>query len=279
MNPTEIWNRENRDIWNRNAEWWDSRTGEGNLFQRVLIGPATERLLAIRPEDWVLDIACGNGAFSRRMAHLGAHVVACDFSETFLARARERTREHADRIEYRLLDATDEAQLLALGERRFDAAVCTMALMDMANIEPLLSALARLLRIGGRFVFSVLHPCFNTTGTRKLAVEEERDGQLRTTYSIQVLRYVHPWTEKGLGILGQPSPHFYFTRPLSVLFNMCFRAGFVMNALEEPAFEEATDETRPFAWENYGEIPPVLIARLVLPPAPGHAPGLFSSAS
>ena len=40
-----------------------------------------------------------------------------------------------------LLDATDEAALLSLGRRQYDAAVCSMAFMDMTAIEPLLSAL------------------------------------------------------------------------------------------------------------------------------------------
>ena len=44
------------------------------------------------------------------------------------------------------MDATDAAQLLALGAGRFDAAVCNMALMDMTTIDPLLRALPRLLK-------------------------------------------------------------------------------------------------------------------------------------
>jgi len=36
----------------------------------------------------VLDVACGNGAFARRLAHLGATVTACDFSSQLIARAR-----------------------------------------------------------------------------------------------------------------------------------------------------------------------------------------------
>ncbi len=38
-----------------------------------------------------------------------------------------------------------------------------MALMDMADIEPLFSALRELLKPGGRFVFTVCHPAFNST--------------------------------------------------------------------------------------------------------------------
>src|SRR5512135_392372 len=146
----DIWfelSNEGRTIWNQNAGFWDEYMGEGNDFQRVLIGPATERLLRIEEDELVLDVACGNGNFARRMAELGARVVAFDFSTTFIERARRRTRDtrHSGRIEYLVMDATNYDDLMSLGNARFDAAVCTMALMDMAAIEPLLTALCELL--------------------------------------------------------------------------------------------------------------------------------------
>ena len=266
INPEELrrLNEETKSIWDQNATWWDARMGEGGVFQTRLIGPTTQRLLGLREGETVLDVACGNGAFSRRMAALGAHVVATDVSEVFLARARERTTEYADRIEYRFVDATEESELLALGERRFDAAVSTMALMDMATITPLLTALARLLKPQGRFVFSVLHPCFSSDGLRKVIEEEDKNGEIVTTYSIRVTGYIRQTVEKGLGVIGQPVPQYYFHRPLSELLRGGFQAGFCMDALEEPTFDEKVEGKTPFSWENFKEIPPVLVARLRL---------------
>ncbi|HEV3260682.1 MAG TPA: class I SAM-dependent methyltransferase [Gemmataceae bacterium] len=255
-------------IWDQNAAWWDDKIGEGNAFQQQLVGPATERLLEVRPGENVLDLACGNGLFSRRLAQLGGRVLACDFSPSFLERARARTTEHADRIEYRLVDVTDKQQLLGLGERRFDAAVCGMALMDIATVTPLMESLPVLLKPGGRFVFSVLHPCFNSSGCTMVMEREEREGELRTTHAVKVTRYLALGPEKGIGIVGQPAAHYYFHRPLSVLFTACFEAGFVLNGLEEPAFGEAT-AAQPLDWKNFKDIPPVLVARVQLPAAAG----------
>src|SRR5258708_39754800 len=80
--------RETQEIWDRKAEHWDARMGEGNAFQLHLVGPAAERLLAIQPGETVADIGCGNGVFARRLARLGAFVVASDFSPRFIERAR-----------------------------------------------------------------------------------------------------------------------------------------------------------------------------------------------
>lgn len=256
-------NAEARERWNTNAEYWDEKYGaEGNLFHRVLTAPATERLLEIKPGELVLDVACGNGVVSRRLAQLGARVVAFDFSEAFLERAKARSADYADRIEFRVMDATDEEQLLSLGERRFDAAVCSMALMDMAETGPLFSALARLLKPEGRFVFSVLHPCFNTSGTHLLMEREDREGELVTEYGIKVLRYKSLSWARGLGIPGQPVAQVYFERTLSALLGAGFRAGFVLDGLEEPTFDENTSDERALTWANFKEIPPSMVARM-----------------
>src|SRR5437660_12337430 len=131
-------NEETRKIWDQKASFWDEKMSDGNDFQRILTGPASERLLNLQPGETVIEIACGNGVFTRRMAQLGVHVIATDFSSQLLERARARATEHPDGIEYRLLDATREDQIVALGQQRFDAAVCNMAIMDMAEVDPLL---------------------------------------------------------------------------------------------------------------------------------------------
>lgn len=260
-------NRDAQAIWDANATFWDDAYGEGNQFQRVLLGPALERLLALQPEERVLEVACGNGTFARRMAALGATVVATDFSEVFLEHARSRTTgtEHADRIEYRLLDATQEQQLLALGERGFDAAVCNMGLMDMSAIDPLMRSVARLLKPGGRFVFSVSHPCFHNTATTLVAEQSEPNGVLTQTYAVKVAGYLHLTPAKGIGIIGQPEAHYYFDRPLNVLFGAGFRAGLMLDGFEEPAFDGAEPAANAFSWANLTEIPPALVARFRLP--------------
>ncbi len=264
-------NEETRQAWNENAAFWDERMGEGNDFVEVLTWPATERLLELQPGERVLDIACGNGLTSRRLATMGAEVVAFDFAEELIAQARRRTREashaqRAGRIIYHVLDATDETALVALGEGRFDAALCHMALFDIAEIDPLMRALSRLLRPGGRFVFSVIHPCFNNPHMAHVAEMEDREGDIVTTYSIKVFGYMTPTVSRGVAIAGQPKPQLYFHRPLQVLLGTGLEAGFVLDGLEERAFPpEHASGRNPLSWGgNFSEIPPVLVARLRL---------------
>lgn len=269
-------NQEVRAIWNQNAAYWDEKMGEGNSFHRELVRPAAERLLTLQPDETVLEIACGNGQFARQMAEAGVQVVATDLSEALVEIARARTAERLDlagRIEFRVVDGTDKAALLALGAGRFDAAVCTMALMDMAEIDPLLGALPRLLKPAGRFVFTIMHPCFNSMGTHLCMEEQDHGGELIVTPSVRVVRYLGVGATKGLAMIGQPAPQWYFHRPLHELLGACFAAGFVLDGLEEPAFASATPSDRVFGWSNFSEIPPMLAARLRLALRPGRIDG------
>jgi SAM-dependent methyltransferase len=178
-----------------------------------------------------------------------------------LARTRTEEARYRDAVEYLVADATDEEQMVALREERFDAAVCNMALMDMPAIDPLMRALRRLLKPKGRFVFSVQHPAFNSNAVRLALEEEDRDGTLVETYSVKVTGYLHVPPGKGVGMPGEPVAHPYFHRPLSELFGACFRAGFAVDGMEEPSFASPEDESRPLSWENFVEIPPLLVVR------------------
>jgi hypothetical protein len=139
-----------------------------------------------------------------------------------------------------------------------------MALMDMADIQPIMNAVAALLRPGGRFVFSITHPCFNNPSIVQMGELEDRDGAIITTYSVKVPRYLTPYTQLGLAMSGQPVPHPYFHRPLGILLQDMFDAGFALDALEERAFPpDYSGGSAPFSWSgHFSEIPPVLVCRL-----------------
>jgi SAM-dependent methyltransferase len=252
---------ESREIWDANSEVWDQRIGNGGGWQTIVIAPTVERMLDIQAGEKVLDIACGNGQFSRRLADLGALVVASDFSPKLIEFAQQRSGAYGNRITYSVVDATDEAQILAMaGEgERFDAAVCNMALMDIPAIEPLFRAVAKMLKPDGRFVFSVAHPCFN--GFERTMQPELPDYDSTPTYTIKIRRYLSAEASKGLAINGQPKQQYYWHRPLHELLNSAFNSGLVMDRLEEPRLPADGQSKSAFDWSNY-DIPPLLFVRL-----------------
>ena len=239
---------ENQRIWNTNAIWWDDEIGDGNEFQEVLIEPAPHA-----------------GRVARQLARRGGEVIAIDHSEQFIQRAIERTQKEGVNVEYHVMDATDEGALLSLGASGFDSAMCTMALMDMPCIEPLFGALARLLKPGGVFLFSIVHPCFHSAVTeRYIELREESSGRHRTRKGIKLWHYLSPEARLTEGIIGQPEPQYYFHRPLQALLAPALAAGLMIDALEEPGFP--ADETDPdgLRWIDIPEIPAVMVVRMRL---------------
>ena len=230
----------------------------------VLCWPVIASFLEAQPGQHILDIACGNGLTSRKLAELGATVTAFDFSTELIKLANSRPNPDS-RITYHVIDATDESALLALGEHTFDSALCNMALFDMADIEPLFRALPKLLKPDGVFVFSLTHPAFNNASSMHVAEEIDYEGEIKTLYSVKISRYITPYQAKGLALRNQPKPQMYFERPLQYYFNLGFQNGFVLDGFAERAFPPEHPQTFPLGWGgNFSEIPPVLIARLRL---------------
>ena len=272
MKPDDIsLNEETRAAWNANAAVWDAKMGdEGNDFVNVLQWPAIRPLLGEIEGQRILDIACGNGLYSRRLAALGAQVTAFDFSQELIGRAKARG---GAQIDYHVLDATDETDLLSLGESAFDSALCNMGLFDIADIAPLFRALPRLLRSpdskagkpGGCFVFSLTHPAFNNSSSVHTAESFDDEGEIKTIYSVKVSRYMTPYHARGLALFEQPKPQVYFERPLEYYFKLGFENGFVLDGFEERAFPPERPASMPLAWGGqFSEIPPVLVARMRL---------------
>jgi 2-polyprenyl-3-methyl-5-hydroxy-6-metoxy-1,4-benzoquinol methylase len=249
-----------KHIWNTNAAFWDGRMQEGNDFHKILIEPNQLEMLQIKKGDAVLDIACGNGQFARKMASLGAKVTAIDFSQEFLDIAKAKSPPD---IKFELVDVTSQKDLEKLKRRRFESAVCTMALMDIAKIEPLINFLAGVLKPGGKFVFSIMHPCFNSADTTLVEEHSDAAGKPHRSFFVKIKNsYLVSRKFKGWGMREQPKAQYYFHRPLSEIFNLCFNNGFVLNAIREPSFTRKRTDS---IWENvYRNIPAALICGLVL---------------
>jgi SAM-dependent methyltransferase len=105
----------------------------------------------------LLDLACGHGRIARELARRGARVTGADISDVLLERARAAEVDEPLGIAYLKADVTSEG---ALAGELFDGIACNHGLADIDDLDGVLAIVARVLRPGGRFVFSLLHPCF-----------------------------------------------------------------------------------------------------------------------
>ncbi len=205
------------EAWEDNAVFWDDYMGdESNFFHRDMVRPDVEKFLELTSDDYVLDIACGNGNFSSYMAKQGVRVTGFDYSPKMIELAKKRRSDVLDKVNFRVCDATNKEELLKLQiPQGYTKAVSNMAIMDISEIKPLFEAVSDMLQEGGSFVFAMHHPCF--------------------TYPNE--DYLTSCINKGVAVEGQPSLQNYYHRTLSEVLNLGFSTGFVMDKFEEIPFK------------------------------------------
>jgi hypothetical protein len=124
----------------------------------------------------------------------------------------------------------------------------------------MVAAAARLLKPTGRFVFSTLHPAFNS-GDVRASVELDLEGSVTEVYSVRVSSYGRPFSSKGIALPDQPVQQWYFHRPLWMILAPFFEHGFALDGLEEPLLTGRDDRSGTPA-HVFTQIPGVLVARL-----------------
>lgn len=118
---------------------WSSEIYERNARFVSDLGADVLELLAPRPGERILDLGCGDGALTDRLAATGADVVGVDASEDFVAAARARG------IEAHVMNG--EALTF---EAEFDAVFSNAALHWMTGAEKVVAGIVRALKPGGR---------------------------------------------------------------------------------------------------------------------------------
>ena len=104
------------------------------------LGAGVVELLAAQPGERILDLGCGDGAFTAMVAAGGADVTGIDASPELVAAARERG----------IRAEVGDGRSLAF-EGAFDAVVSNAALHWMGAPDAVLAGVARALKPGGRF--------------------------------------------------------------------------------------------------------------------------------
>jgi trans-aconitate methyltransferase len=121
---------------------WNPETyGRDGAFVHELAGGVVE-WLAAQPGERVLDLGCGDGQLTQRIAASGASVVGIDSSPAMVSAARARGVK-ADR---------GSAEELPYPDRICEAVFSNAALHWVRGQDEMLSHVHRVLRPGGRFV-------------------------------------------------------------------------------------------------------------------------------
>lgn len=179
---------------------------------------AIERLVGSVSGRTVLDLSCGEGRLSRWLAVHGAYVTGVDSSVEVIEIAREREANEPHGISYLVSDAAD---LYMVDDSTFDDVICHLSLDHFENLSAVIAEVARIIRLGGRFIFSVEHPCFDSRIAASL--QGSADG-LQPDYFAEGMRP---------GLCG-----LVHHRTLAAYINAVAARGFTVRRIVEPTVEE-----------------------------------------
>jgi SAM-dependent methyltransferase len=220
--------------WEENAERWTAQARAGlDVYRDALNTPA---FLAFLPDVAGLDgldIGCGEGANTRKVAERGARMRAIDLAPTFVRHAREQEVSDPRGITFEVADAA----ALPFPDAAFDFCTAFMSLMDVADQRGALREAARVLRPGGFLQFSILHPCFVPPRRRNVVAVEVADYFRETQGDVE-----HWWLTGVPAADRETIPPFAvprFHRTLTSWVAMLSGVGLMVEAFAEPHADEA----------------------------------------
>ncbi len=152
--------RANRGWWDGAADEYQAEHGEflrdaGFIWCPEGLDEADAGLLGEIEGKRILEIGCGAGQCGRWLVSHGAHAVGFDLSY----RQLQHSRRIDESAELALPVVQADAELLPFRDGSFDLACSAFgALPFVADAGAVLTEVRRVLRRGGRFVFSVSHP-------------------------------------------------------------------------------------------------------------------------
>jgi 2-polyprenyl-3-methyl-5-hydroxy-6-metoxy-1,4-benzoquinol methylase len=216
---------------------------DGDFAKRHLVNPVLLRMLGDVDGQRVLDAGCGNGYLSRMLARRGARVTGVEPANALFDFAARR--EEAEPLGIRYVQA-DLCELIGPSRAAdlggpFDAVIASMVLPAVPDWTLAMGSCVQQLRPGGRFIFSVNHPCF-----------EQLAGSWREHGAYQVSEYLADYEIEERYATD-------FHRPLSAYLNEVISLSCRIAEVAEPGLDPQVAATDMDGEHPYVHLPNFLI--------------------
>lgn len=226
MKPKRI-SKKPSTSWGKVSHWYDSHLENEGTYHATVVLPGSLRLLGLKKGETLLDIACGQGFFSRAFAEAGAHVDGVDISPELIAIAKSKT---SDPEAFRAANAEN---LSFIPQGTYDVATMMLAIQNIKDLDRALSEASRVLKLGGRFLIVMNHPAFRIPHASSWGHDEKGKVQYRRLdrYLSEATSFIdmNPGRKEGEKQVETVSYH----RPLQVYVKALLKHGFHIEKLEE----------------------------------------------
>jgi ubiquinone/menaquinone biosynthesis C-methylase UbiE len=219
--------------WGTVASWYNDHLEKtGDTYHEKVIYPNLTRIIGDMKGKKILDLACGQGQFSRLMRSKGAHVTGIDLGKELIAIAESQNvsvKESGTHKAVYLQGSADD--LYMLKDATFDTVVCILALQNIENLQKTIEEAKRVLTPAGSFVFVLNHPSFRNPRQTHWGYDEEHDTQFRRVD--EYMSESHYKIDMTPGSKTDKKFTVSFHRPLQVYVKALSKAGLSITRLEE----------------------------------------------
>ena len=132
---------------------WADQYDTNNNKTRDVENIALRKVLSTIHFDNCLEVGCGTGKNTVWLMEKASNVLAIDFSEAMLKKAKEKIS--ANKVEFKQVDIT---QPWSLNDSMFDLVSFSLILEHIANLAPIFTEAGKVLKKGGYLYVGELHP-------------------------------------------------------------------------------------------------------------------------
>lgn len=211
--------------WGKVASWYDALLEkDSDTYQTQVILPNVMRVLAIQGRERVIDIACGQGFFTRACHEAGAIAVGADISPELIALARTQSPKEI------AFHAAPAHELNFAKDGSFDTALIVLAIQNIEKMDATFAEAHRVLAPGGRMILVLNHPAFRVLKHSSWGYDAESQTQYRRVdrylSAEKVLVDMHPGKKESTQTVS-------YHRSLQDISKALRKNGFSITSLEE----------------------------------------------
>lgn len=249
-----------KESYNAHAGQWTTRLSEGkNPAHSLLEKPAMLSMLPPLENCRILALGCGSGEELALLIQRGADesgIVGIDVSTELLDRAR--AAYPLAKFELRSMEQLDD-----YADNSFDFIYSSLTLHYALDWRPVLSAVRRVLKPGGQFLFSTHHPLkWGAQVTRSAATDTFFMGYERPKEGAPTVHGDYLGSREIHDLWFGNMPVTYYHRPLSAIMADILASGLQITEFAEPAPVPEAAMINPGFHAIHSRIPMFMIFRL-----------------
>lgn len=217
----------NKDTsWQKVSKWYSEKVGDkGQYFHEKIIIPKSLELLKLKDSDSVLDLACGEGIFSRSISQKVKYV-GVDLSSSLI-----REAENKKKVEnYKFIVGDVSTNLALPGVNRFSVGIIMLAIQNIENYDGVFKNFSNHLNKDGRLLIIINHPYFRAPRLTGWGIDEGNKKQYRKSYGYMTPQKIPINMTPGQ---GKETNTWSFHVPLQDYIRALSKNGFVVELIEE----------------------------------------------